>query len=205
MVPLKLLSNVPFKQHLSPQTGRGERPLLPKCVWQKMEVGDLLATEQKKKKKKRQITVEAWKSEKFLFPFPLGRRKLSRSRDCQMLFFISLLWGPRKPEKPWLQQFSNHPIPKLRSFQMLCAIQTSWDSPLCAVWILPPLRAGMKAFFFYFLYSIPSRSPFFTSHSFPRMIQSAYPVLLDSCVRTDSSYCFSVASYFQEFRTDQIE
>lgn len=132
-----------------------------------MEVGDLLAAQQGEKG---QITVEAWKSKKFSLFFPLSswKRKLSRSRDCQMLFFICLLWGTRKPERPPLQQFSNHPISKLGSFQMLCAIQTSWDSLLCAAWIPPCLPAEVKLqklLFFSFFYSELPPPPFFTRRS----------------------------------------
>lgn len=87
-----------------------------------------------------------------------------------MLFFISPFWGTRELEKPWLQQFSNHPISKSRSFQMLWAIQTSWDALRRTLWVLPCVRAGWNCekIFFIFFYSMPSRFPFFSSHSFPR-------------------------------------
>ncbi len=101
-------------------------------------------------------------------------RKLSRSRDW-MLFFISLLWGTRKPEKLWLQQFSNHPISKLRSFQMLWAIQTSWDS---LQWVLPRLQVRMKlwkAFFTVHHHVFPS----LPSIAYPGTMQSGHPELLD--------------------------
>ena len=127
--------------------------------------------------KRGQITVGAWKSENFSFPFfsLLEQKKAFKSRDCEMLFFISLFWRTREPEKPWLQQFSNHPISKLRSFQMLWAIQTSWDPLQCAVWGLPCLRDGWnwgKIFF-------TVRFPFFTSRSLPGTMQSGYLGLLD--------------------------
>lgn len=70
---------------------------------------------EKKKRPNNCWSVKVWD---FFFSFYSQRkRKLSRSRDCEMLFFASLFQGTRKPEKPWLQQFSNHPISKLRSFR----------------------------------------------------------------------------------------
>lgn len=59
-------------QHLSWQHRKG--PSLQKCVWVKMEEGDSLAAERREKKK---TTVEAWKSEIFLFPFPLVEKEES--------------------------------------------------------------------------------------------------------------------------------
>lgn len=55
-------------------------------------------------------SVKGWK---FFSSFSSWRRRrLSRFRDCQMLFSIYLLWATWEPEKPWLQQFSNHRISK---------------------------------------------------------------------------------------------
>lgn len=130
-------------------------------------------------RKKGKMTVEAWKSKNFLFLSSWSKRKLSRSRECEMLFFISFFWGTRKPEKPWLQQFSNHPILKWRYFQMLCAFHTLWDSLQCAAWVPRCVDKTVESIFFSF-YSFPSFFLFFTSYSlYPGTMQSGYLALLD--------------------------
>lgn len=142
---LNLYSYMPFSQHLSSQ--QKKEPLPQKCVCEKMEDGDSLTTWTGKKAK-----LLKHESLNNFFSFASWRkRKHSRFRDCEMLFFSFLFWGTRKPKKPWLQQFSNHSISKLRPFQMLCVIQISWDSLQFAVWVLQCLRAGWnweKLYFF---------------------------------------------------------
>lgn len=160
---------MPFKQHLSSTTGR-ETFASKVCL--RENGGRWLTggtTGRKRPNNCWGVKVQKFFSLFFFYPLSSWKRKLSRSRDCQMLFFICLLWGTRKPERPPLQQFSNHPISKLGSFQMLCAVQTSWDSLLCAAWIPPCLPAEMKLqkllFFSFFSPSEPPPPPFFTRRS----------------------------------------
>lgn len=53
-------------------------------------------------------------------------RKLSRFQRLWNVLFHVFFWGERQLEKLQLPRF-NHPVSKLRSFQLLCAIQTSWE------------------------------------------------------------------------------
>lgn len=131
---------MPFNQHLSSQQTEGTFAS-KKCVWEKMEEGDSLTTEQKKRRPNNCWSVKVCK---FSFPFSFSerKRKLSSPEIVKCYFSSPFFWGTRRPEKLWLQQFSNHPISKLRSFQMLWAIHTSWDSLQCAAWVRPRLRAA---------------------------------------------------------------
>lgn len=82
-IPLNLSSNMPFNQHLSSQQREG--PLLHKCVWEKMEEGDSLATEQKKRPNNC-WSVKVWK---ISFPFPLGAKKSFQGPEIVKCYFSS--------------------------------------------------------------------------------------------------------------------
>lgn len=77
----------------------------------KIEEGDSLATEDEEKKG--QNAGKAWKSEIPPPPFLLGEGGGFQGSEIVKCYFSSISFEPRrKPEKPRLQQFSNHPISK---------------------------------------------------------------------------------------------
>lgn len=143
IAPLNLLSSMLFKQHLSSQTET--KTFGSNNVREENKDGGRRLTGHRRGKKG-QNTGKAWKSEIFPPFSSWRRRRLSRFRDRQMLFFIYLLWATPEPEKPRLQQFSNHPISK-RILKWLSErspphptptrlhSHTSWDSLHCAAWI----------------------------------------------------------------------
>ena len=174
-IRLLLLQTRLSNQHLSWQQRKG--PSLHKCVWVKMEEGDSLAAERRGGKKKKRPN-NRWSVKVWNFSFPFSscgkRRKLSRSRDCEMLFFISLLWGTRKPEKPRLQQFSNHPISKLRSFR--CCAPFRPPETLCRLLCASRHVCGLGWNYgkLFLKYAVTFSHLFYPAIAYPGTMQSGY-------------------------------